>query len=359
MTIGLRISVVFSSLVWFRFVIMVFHSPTSYSIIVRPDLIISRRDVADILPTTVFEPGTLKMEKRDAIAKCWTQSPRKQDQRIRTKQFCLYSKDYNVLVNLSGKTGTSTQKRVLQHTMNAEEKLCSTIHDEGGDPLSKSRSLTRVATVREPFDRFLSGYKETLYRLDIYEDHPDYDTIPAEYSRFLTLLRNKSAEEKQAIFKAETPERLQTKTEMFKIFVQDFDGHNAFDRHLNSQSIKLWDHGGEGMAKYDFIMEAANLTQDLVTLAEMVHAPRYPDKEVRARSRSSDRIDVESLPDETIQKICQIFALDYCCLNYPLPPACQRAPPGQRVLCDWVAPPHPTTSSTTRAAGGQIRNLLG
>lgn len=294
------------------------------------------RTTKGVEPTTIsktalstplrFDPGTLKMAKKDTISKCWTSSPRKQEQRIQSTQNCLYSSQYNVTVNLSGKTGTSTQKRVLGSTMDAEEVPCKSVPQGDG--------IVRVATVREPLDRFISGYKEVLYRNDIYGEAEE-EEIPSEYSRFLQFVQGKSVQEKQDLFQAETPTLLQLKTNMFTTFVEDYDGENVFDRHLNSQTIKLWDPYGSGMAKYNVIMESSNLTSDLADLATLVGAPAYS-KDVRARSRVSDRIDMDALPDQTIQKICRLFALDYCCLNYELPKACQRAAIGERVQCEWV-----------------------
>jgi Sulfotransferase family len=256
--------------------------------------------------STVFAPGSLDLGKEDTIARCWTASPRSQDQRIKTTQTCLYSSRFHLSVSLSGKTGISTQKKVLQATMNSKELPCSLIPNEG--------TLVKVATVREPLDRFISGYKEIMLRRRVYFGHPDFDApdledLPTEYSGFLTFLDRKTEAEKLAIFQAQDQETQQLKTQMFETFVQDYDGEHIFDRHLDSQTIKLWDPHGLGMARYDYVMEAANLTQDLKILADWVGAPLYP-TDVKARSRTSDRLELESLHDETIQKICRLFALD-------------------------------------------------
>jgi len=98
--------------------------------------------------STFFEPDSLDMERHDTIAKCWTGSPRPQEQRITSSQHCLYSSQYQLSASLSGKTGTSTQKRVLESTMNAKEIPCQSIPNDDG--------LIQVATVREPLGRFIS-----------------------------------------------------------------------------------------------------------------------------------------------------------------------------------------------------------
>ena len=57
------------------------------------------------------------------------------------------------------------------------------------------------------------------------------------------------------------------------------------------------------MARYDYVVETANLTQDVHFLADWVGASLYP-CEVTARTRPLDRLAVESLQDETIHKNC-------------------------------------------------------
>lgn len=290
-----------------------------------------------------FEPGSLNMKPGESIAKCWTGSPKPQEQRTNSVQNCLYSQHFNVSSNLSGKTGTSTQKEVLGKTMGAVEVPCNSIPPQ--------EHLLRVATIREPFDRFVSGYKEAMSRQDIYGTREtDEVEIPQQYTRFLQVLENKSIAEKKEIFDAQTPSLLQLKTQMFEAFVHDYDGENVFDRHLNAQIIKLWDPWGTGMGQFDVIMESATLTDDLTALADCVGAPQIV-QEVRARSRTNDRIDIESLQDATIQKICRLLALDYCCLNYKLPEACSRALPGERVMCHWV-------TGDNNFGDQQIRSIL-
>jgi hypothetical protein len=281
--------------------------------------------------TTPFEPGSLNMRPEESIAKCWTGSHKPQEQRAKSVQNCLYSQHFNVSSNLSGKTGTSTQKEVLGKIMGAVEVPCNSI--------SPQEHLLKVATIREPFDRFVSGYKEVMSRQGIYSSTRNIDEveIPPQYARFLQVLKNKSIPEKKEIFDAQTPSLLQLKTQMFEIFVHDYDGENVFDRHLNAQILKLWDPlGTTSMGQFDVILESSTLTEDLAALANRVGAPPMV-QEVRARSRTNDRIDIESLKDLTIQKICRLFALDYCCLNYKLPEACSRALSGERVMCQWVA----------------------
>jgi Sulfotransferase family len=285
------------------------------------------------------------MRPEESIAKCWTGSRKPHEQRAKSVQNCLYSQHYNVSSNLSGKTGTSTQKEVLGKVMGAVEVPCHSIPPH--------EHLLKVATIREPFDRFVSGYKEAMSRQGIYGTRNNMDEveIPPQYTRFLEVLENKSIAEKKEIFDAQTPSLLQLKTQMFEAFVHDYDGKNVFDRHLNAQVIKLWDPlDTTGMGQFDVILESSTLTDDLAALANRVGAPPMV-QEVRARSRTNDRLDIASLQDSTIQKICRLFALDYCCLNYKLPEACSRALSGERVMCDWV-------TGDNNSADSQIRSIL-
>jgi len=50
------------------------------------------------------------------------------------------------------------------------------------------------------------------------------------------------------------------------------------------------------------------------------------------------RFNISQVSEDTQRRICRLAAIDYCCLNFPLPPACQpqNAPPGKQVYCQWV-----------------------
>jgi hypothetical protein len=58
---------------------------------------------------------------------------------------------------------------------------------------------------------------------------------------------------------------------------------------------------------------------------QVIHGRAYP-----------RRMNVSDVSDDAMQAMCRVYAIDFCCLNYELPPACLRAPPGRRVLCKWL-----------------------
>ena len=47
-----------------------------------------------------------------------------------------------------------------------------------------------------------------------------------------------------------------------------------------------------------------------------------PDGEMKHGRHQSRRFDVSKVSEVTQQKICQLLALDYCCLNFKLPEVC-------------------------------------
>jgi hypothetical protein len=85
--------------------------------------------------------------------------------------------------------------------------------------------------------------------------------------------------------------------------------------------------------RLDAILDTNNMEMGFEHLAKMVNASYYKPTTLRARSRKDNKLDMNnSLSLETRRKICQLSAIDFCCLNYPLPPECQDA-----VQCRWIS----------------------
>ncbi|KAG7367644.1 DUF498/DUF598 domain containing protein [Nitzschia inconspicua] len=97
----------------------------------------------------------------------------------------------------------------------------------------------------------------------------------------------------------------------------------------------------------DMVVDQTSILVDgLVAFAKRIGAPEFPQELLQKKMRSSEsnRLDINSLKNGSIPNICRDLALDYCCLNYELPPICRNddIPSGQRVMCEWIpseAPP--------------------
>merc|ERR1712048_1234810 len=79
-----------------------------------------------------------------------------------------------------------------------------------------------------------------------------------------------------------------------------------------------------------FIGEVACMEHDWEELGTMqkklygvMKWPVFPKSPVRARSKPElSIVGLSMIPAELAQRICKLFAMDYCCLQLPLPPSC-------------------------------------
>jgi hypothetical protein len=123
-------------------------------------------------------------------------------------------------------------------------------------------------------------------------------------------------------------------TRRFEQFVQDYDGSKPFDNHLRLQVPFL---------VYNFRSNGAPLPVSAIYNASEANAGWrtiagekgviIPNDGMSHGRKSSRRFNVDLVSDVTKRKICQILALDYCCLNLELPDVCKSADKDSEVFC--------------------------
>merc|ERR1712032_726873 len=103
------------------------------------------------------------------------------------------------------------------------------------------------------------------------------------------------------------------------------------DQHFALQYQFLIDSRGEKI-DLDYIGMADNLEEELkfifrypgLTVDSQASGPRH----VKAPSKYAGfqiyRIDVDSLPDWAVQRVCSRYVVDYCCLGFEFPTACRN-----------------------------------
>jgi hypothetical protein len=107
----------------------------------------------------------------------------------------------------------------------------------------------------------------------------------------------------------------------FEQFVSDYDGIEPFDIHLNMQVTNLvYGNTGEPLP-ISTLYNASDAEKGWQEVARQ-HGVTIPDGEMTHGRHQSRRFDVSKVSEATQQKICQILALDYCCLNFKLPKVC-------------------------------------
>lgn len=192
---------------------------------------------------------------------------------------------------------------------------------------TSSEKTLKTISMRNPVSRFYASYDEMFVRK---LKHPQ--VIPEQYNQFMKPFWNWKYEKYAALF--ETKEGIQQLTDTFETFVRDYDGKHPFDSHLTLQLPAVSNQDGF-VEPFDYIIDTKSMTEQFEEIAKTVHAKKPHVIHGRSYPR---RFDVEKLSRETIQKMCRLSLIDFCCLNYELPPACLEDDvlEGLRPRCEWI-----------------------
>ena len=142
------------------------------------------------------------------------------------------------------------------------------------------------------------------------------ETTPKEMDAFLVRYGNATLENKGEM------------TEALEAFVMNYwDGFTIVNDHLSLQMSQIW----RPMCP-EFRLDAIHDLGDMNSVFENLLSDRGIPKSQESEKLNvkSLRLKEEMLSRKLLRKICQLQALDYCCLNFRLPPVCDEA-----VKCQW------------------------
>lgn len=114
----------------------------------------------------------------------------------------------------------------------------------------------------------------------------------------------------------------------FEQFVRDYSGLDPFDTHLNLQISQLVFPTGEPFP----MTTLYNATEAEKGWQEVANQRGVEMGEMTLGRKITRRFNVAKVSDATKRKICRMMALDYCCLNMPLPEVCREADAGDETV---------------------------
>eukprot|EP01062_Namystynia_karyoxenos_P080342 TRINITY_DN8636_c0_g1_i2.p1 TRINITY_DN8636_c0_g1~~TRINITY_DN8636_c0_g1_i2.p1 ORF type:complete len:509 (+),score=126.90 TRINITY_DN8636_c0_g1_i2:97-1527(+) len=271
-----------------------------------------------------FDPGDLNVPRDQVVARCAV--PLQQYRGHLMTGATMTSHKHNVALLMGPKAGSSTSRHLI---------LLFEGRDEGRSGLRRLKdSVWRAWLVREPLSRFYAQYEEMIAR----SFQKSYGPLPARL-RWREGLPTYETYAK--LF--DDPEGMASLSRRFEAFVTEWDGVYPFDVHLVQQVPSL--SGEQGPLRADFVAE----TREVASVLEQLktHArPQLADETLLRSTYANDllfaggrafprRLNVSLVSDAAKRRVCMFAAVDYCCLNWKLPPACAAAPPGQRVRCAY------------------------
>jgi len=263
----------------------------------------------------LFLPGSLNQTRAQVMRQCYVH-PHTYSRHF-NNGLCARLDSSHLMYFHVPKSGSSTSRHLMVDVLGAKDtQSCS---PKLGHVWNQA---IKVSVVRDPMDRFFAGYDEMFARrLSSREGVPEHLREPL----YSGLTDYKSYEARFL-----TPDV----NARFDNFVQLWDGLDAFDDHLRLQSATLA-HRSSGIGySMDFIGDTNDMTNSWQKIGRLIGRNVESSSVLNGRSFPR-RFNLTAVSTSIRQRICTFLAIDYCCLNFKLPEACEHAkvPVGQKIFC--------------------------
>ena len=225
-----------------------------------------------------------------------------------------YSEKHKLLYWMIAKSGSSGARRMLQYHFDASERqIPENLHE-----------YHKFSFIREPVSRFVSSFNETLYR-----DGPWHaGTDKGCNKKYSFLFHNMKRQPDLKKFSGLGREKYNVYTEImrrFDRFVQVYNGRKPCNGHLRMQVprlLKPTNRDDVALYPVDEIYFIKSWRDVWAHFAETRNVS-IPEPEYHRSIKSSPSyVNSKTVSNETTRAICHLTALDYSCLNLPLPPPC-------------------------------------
>lgn len=189
--------------------------------------------------------------------------------------------------------------------------------------------------VREPLGRFFSGYHEMFLRTFPYKSHSNpYKSHSKQNSTHPFPFLHEGLGDEDVGWNLDLWDQKKTREtksgtllQRFERFVKEYDGVSPFDAHLHLQTVLLMYRNHSGSVIRPFMdgmydtMETKEI-YDRIAIENGLDLPKSGAYRVRS---SPTQANYTAVGIDTMDRICHLMALDYCCLNFPLPLECQES----------------------------------
>lgn len=221
------------------------------------------------------------------------------------------------------------------------------------------KNYTVVSFIREPLDRFYSAYDEAFLRMGPWWNEVDFAKTSPGLAKVYTSNKHKVDPYPYLYKDMQTiddfrrlycpHELLQQSyakcvdaatidegnlTSRFEQFARDYDGREPFDNHLKLQvAFLVYNSRSNGEPLPISAIYNASEAEKGWTAISSDHGVEIPKDGMVYGRKNARRFNMNLVSNATKQKICQISALDYCCLNVELPGVCRSKQGDEDVVC--------------------------
>lgn len=267
----------------------------------------------------VFVPGSLNMTRVEAYQKCYGDKVLYKHHRGSALKFV--SEKHKLVYFQIGKAGSSQIRKMLDDSFGniVQYKTCNILQKRNATTRFNKDVYHKFTVSREPSSRFVSAFSEMMRRWVFGRSR----TPPTKELKDFARVYNKTY--------LKEDEDGHHAVEAFETFVTNhYDGYTIPDDHLRLQIFRLLTPND--CLRLNVIHDLEDLddvVRELLTEHGLDTAQKSETEEERAR-QSKLHLKISMVSVEVQQKVCQLSALDYCCLNYRLPPECEGV-----VRCRW------------------------
>lgn len=240
----------------------------------------------------VFIPGSLKLPASEVLRKCHFDPTLWKDHR--GKYQCVISDEAKMVYYHVPKSGSSTNRRKFRGHFDGKDGsvFC------GKGQQDKILAYRAMTAVREPLGRFYSQFMEAEWRANRSSSTHNF----AKLSEW----------------------KIEDEEKRFEAYVEYWYKHGYYkllDTHLRLQApMFTWIDGS--IRPLDWLVKMETIDEDWEVLLKYF-GKEIPKEIELARKNYHRALNDTNVSDEVKQKICQIAAPDYCCLNYKLPKVCE------------------------------------
>lgn len=219
------------------------------------------------------------------------------------------SQNPKVAFNHNFKAGGTSVNKWLKKNVGAEHFTVS--RNRKWEPYFFDEEYFKFAFIRAPHTRFLSGYLEVNER----DTHHNmlYHTQKDKYQRIHYFIREMSKE------------------------------NGFFDHHLWPQVVVLNNQRGEPIS-YDYIAQMERMGDELRHVAKALNISISWEMENRRKADQKKvnlKVSWKVIALEDRLRVCRLYAIDYCCFHFTLPPGCESVEDELPALCPrWLVEPN-------------------
>ena len=265
----------------------------------------------------VFVPGSLNMTRFEAHQRCYVDEVLYKHHRS-TPAHRYVSEKHKLIYFQITKGGSSTIRKKLDDSFGILKYICGKMKQSDASRFDKN-IFHKFTFSREPTSRFVSSFFESIHRWLTPEKKTSYSPPTKELKDFVRVYNKTYLDEDDGHV-----------VDAFETFVTNhYDGYKVPDTHLTLQIAQILKT--EYCLHLDVIHDLEDLDDvfhELFTGHGLVEKKRKGQKSHMRRSQFYLNMSMVSV--EVKQKVCQLSALDYCCLNYRLPPECEGV-----LSCRW------------------------